>query len=156
MSGRVEYLFNQVSRGAQAIAPGGVAQEERNLARSLEKWMDRLTNWVRSDTMGVQYALVAEVDGHYPDVKNGGSKWLAAGDVWKYGETTQVMLDEKLALTVQYRYSAVRLSVTGQGVLFVVQEVGTVPLMKMAEQQKLFDYRRTHGGDNPPGNPVNH
>lgn len=37
--------------------------------------------------MGVQYALRATVSGCYPNVR-GGTTYLNAGDVWKYGETT--------------------------------------------------------------------
>jgi RHS repeat-associated protein len=36
---------------------------------------------------GLQYALVASVDGHYPDVRKG-TTFLKAGEIWKYGETT--------------------------------------------------------------------
>ena len=35
-----------------------------------------------------QYALVARTDGHYPDVRNPRGVYLAKGDVWKYGQTS--------------------------------------------------------------------
>ena len=93
--------------------------------------------------MGVQYALRATVSKEYPNVR-GGTTYLKAGDVWKYGETTQYPPEN--------RYGG-ELNLKNRNLKFVIESSGTQKQMKKEEKYKIYSYFITHG-HLPPGNSI--
>lgn len=89
--------------------------------------------------MGVQYALTAKTSGYYPNVR-GGTKYLNAGDVWKYGETTS-----------SDRYSDKYLRTMGLN--FVPQFPGNQMEIKIQEKVMIYGYFFSTGSL-PPGNSI--
>ncbi len=89
---------------------------------------------------GVQYSLCAIVSGYYRNVR-GGTVYLNAGDVWKYGETTDP----------NGRYSQAWLD--NNNLLFTPEYYGNQYECKAVEKAKLLKYFK----DNwtlPPGNKI--
>jgi hypothetical protein len=91
---------------------------------------------------GFQYSLRASIDGLYPNVR-GGTTPLKAGEVWKYGETTQG----------NARYSAKDLASIGPGVYLVPELIGNQIEIKIAEKSKIYTYVLTNFCL-PPGNKI--
>ncbi len=89
---------------------------------------------------GVQYALVATRSGCYPDVR-GGTRYLNAGDVWKYGETTNP--------AGRYSNAALR----SAGLEFIPEFYGTQTEIKIMEKIKIYNYYFAYG-QLPPGNRI--
>ncbi len=89
-----------------------------------------------------QYALIAESSGYYPDVRNGGTRFLNVGEVYKYG--TSVDPDTRYP---QAYYS------TGRGLLMEVQYTGTAYSVLAMEKYKLIIYAGVNG-DLPAGNKI--
>ncbi|MDY3344200.1 hypothetical protein PG326_02875 [Riemerella anatipestifer] len=71
-----------------------------------------------------------------------GTKFLNAGDVWKYGETTSLN-----------RYSEDYLKSIGGGLKMTPQFYGNQMQIKIAEKSKIYSYFITHG-ELPPGNKI--
>jgi len=98
---------------------------------------------------GVQYSLRANSSGEYPIMSSGssvptGTMHLNAGDVWKYGETTNP----------SGRYSADDLSTVGAGGVTQYNEfTGTQTQVKAMEKVKIYNYFITNG-QLPPGNKI--
>ena len=97
---------------------------------------------------GFQYALIANVSGNYPVYTLGsgtptGTKFLNAGDVWKYGETTS-----------SSRYDTRYLESIGVGGVTIKPEFyGNQMQIKIAEKSKIYNYFIKHG-ELPPGNKI--
>jgi hypothetical protein len=96
----------------------------------------------------VQYSLRAAVSGPYPIMTADssvptGTTMLNAGDVWKYGETTNPA----------GRYSQSQLSGIGPGVIQVNEFQGTQTQAKIAERAKIVNYY-IQKGQLPPGNKI--
>jgi hypothetical protein len=87
-----------------------------------------------------QYALIANSDGPYPDVRNG-TAYLNAGDVWKYGTTVDP----------SNRYSASYLSTLG--VSMQIQATETTSQVLVQEKLMLMQYAVSNGSL-PPGNKI--
>lgn len=97
---------------------------------------------------GFQYALIANKPGMYPVYSLGsklptGFKYLNAGDVWKYGETTMG----------NGRYLESNLNSIGGGVTLVPQFYGNQMQIKIAEKSKIYGYFLSNG-ELPPGNKI--
>jgi hypothetical protein len=88
---------------------------------------------------GTQYALTAKTSGHYPNVR-GGTTYLNAGDVWKYGETTS-----------SDRYSDKYLR--SMGLNFSPQFFGNQMEIKVQEKVMIYGYFFGNGSL-PPGNSI--
>ena len=98
----------------------------------------------RSDgPQGVQYALVATTSQDYPNTK-GGKTTLKAGEVWKYGETTQQPPEN--------RYGGKR-KLEERNLKMVTESSGSQKQMKIEEKRKLYSYFLKHG-HLPPGNSI--
>lgn len=96
---------------------------------------------------GFQYALVANYSGNYPVMVSGsslpmGSKYLNAGDVWKYGETTS-----------SDRYTNDYLNGIGKGVTQIPQYYGSQIQIKVQEKIMIYNYY-FQNGELPPGNKI--
>lgn len=91
---------------------------------------------------GFQYSLRATTSGNYPNVR-GGTLHLNAGDVWKYGETTQGF----------GRYSDSYLNTIGPGVRMVPEYFGTQTEIKVMEKVKIYNHF-FNNGTLPPGNRI--
>jgi hypothetical protein len=94
----------------------------------------------QTQKQGVQYSLRAIADGYYTDYTGGGTVFLKAGQVWKYGETTS-----------EHRYSDSFL--TANGLLFVPEFAGNQMEIKIAEKTKIYGYYIANGRL-PPGNKI--
>lgn len=153
VTGAFGYLFNHWEhRNGELVwvEDCGCNRTAEELGRALSQAIDKLGEVVdAAATMlrpGIQYSLRASSDGLYPDVR-GGVVELKAGDVWKYGETTQLSTD--LADLKQYRYSGA--SLLKSNLDFVVEHVGTQATAKYMEAIKLNGYVMFNG-QLPPGN----
>ena len=62
--------------------------EAKALLDKLQIEIEGIKSKDRGDKPTEQYALVAKADGYYPNVRTGKSDYLKAGDVWKYGQTS--------------------------------------------------------------------
>ena len=105
---------------------------------------EQLDNLIAKATVAgpqaVQYALVAERAGLYPTVR-GELVQLNAGDVWKYGISTDPA----------GRYPAQALGVLG--LRMDIQATGTLPQVYVAEKAQLIYYFISNGSL-PPGNRI--
>ncbi len=93
-------------------------------------------------TPGFQYSLRATEDGYYPNVR-GGTVYLNAGDVWKYGETTKGF----------GRYRESYLKSKGPELRMVPEFFGTQMDIKIAEKSKIYSYFFKNG-TLPPSNKI--
>jgi len=129
--------------GAPAMIAGGAAGGAVVGAAIAKAW-DQLDNLIARATeagpQAVQYALVAERAGLYPTVR-GELVQLNAGDVWKYGISTEPA----------GRYPAQTLSVLG--LRMDIQATGTLPQVYVAEKAQLIYYFISNGSL-PPGNRI--
>jgi hypothetical protein len=129
--------------GAPTMIAGGAAGGALAADAIANAW-DQLENLLSKATnagpQSVQYALVAERSGLYPTV-GGDLVQLNAGDVWKYGISTDPA----------GRYPAQALSVLG--LRMDIQAVGTLPQVYIAEKIQLINYAVTNGSL-PPGNRI--
>lgn len=122
----------------------GLAAIGAKATYEIQKIMDR-----QKGSQGYQYALTANVPGMYPVYTSGspfptGTKYLNAGDVWKYGETIQGV----------DRYDRSYLEGIGPGgVEMVPQFFGNQLQIKIAEKSKIYGYFLTHG-ELPAGNKI--
>ncbi len=55
--------------------------------KKLKKELSRILEKTHLTRPCIQYALVATQDGYYPSYNAGGTVFLKAGEVWKYGKT---------------------------------------------------------------------
>ena len=92
---------------------------------------------------GVQYALIATTSGDYPNTK-GGNTALKAGEIWKYGETTQSPPEN--------RYGG-KEALKKRHLKMMTESSGTQKQMKIEEKRKLYSYFLKHG-HLPPGNSI--
>jgi hypothetical protein len=95
-----------------------------------------------SETPGFQYSLRATISGEYPNVR-GGTTYLKAGDVWKYGKTT---LGDSI-------YSRDELSATGLGLKMFPEFYGNDITIRLMEKSKIYAYFMFHF-KLPPGNRI--
>jgi hypothetical protein len=131
--------------GAPAIISGGVASGAVTGIAIERAWSQLETLVEKANQPGpdaVQYALIAEASGVYPTA-TGGTTFMNAGDVWKYGVTG----------SPEPRYSRAFLTRTGMGLRMVPEVQGTRTQVFVAEKIKLIDYAITHG-ELPPGNKI--
>ena len=92
---------------------------------------------------GVQYALIATTSGDYPNTK-GGNTALKAGEIWKYGETTQSPPEN--------RYGGKR-KLEERNLRMEINYSGSQKQIKIEEKRKLYSYYLKHG-HLPPGNSI--
>jgi len=118
----------------------GMAAIGEGIDRAWDRLDTMIANALNSGPIETQYALVAQSDGFYPDVRNGWA-YLSAGEVWKYGTTVDPA----------GRYSGAYLS--GLGVSMDVQATGTASQVLIQEKIMLIDYAIGHGSL-PPGNSI--
>lgn len=118
-----------------------------SLSRSIDRLGDQLIEGVRSLGAGVQYSLRVTQAGVYMDVR-GNPVQLQPGDIWKYGETTQISTDLSLNMN-QWRYSGSQLRASNME--FVVEYAGTQIGSKFRQAIKLRTYVFLFG-TLPPGN----
>ncbi len=126
---------------AYTVATGVFLYDNRELLMKQGREMARIVEKALM-TPGFQYSLRARKAGYYPNVR-GGSTYLNAGDVWKYGETTQGFS----------RYSDNYLKNTGLGLEMIPEHFGSVWEIKLMEKSKIYGYFFTHG-TLPPGNRI--
>ena len=121
----------------------GIAAVTAKATYEIQKIMER-----DHGPQGFQYALIANVSGNYPVYTLGsgtptGTKFLNAGDVWKYGETTS-----------SSRYDTRYLESIGVGGVTIKPEFyGNQMQIKIAEKSKIYNYFIKHG-ELPPGNKI--
>lgn len=85
--------------------------------------------------------MVARTDGHYPDVRNPRGVYLAKGDVWKYGQTSNP----------EGRYSQDYLDSLNLDKIPEFQ--GTKEECLIMEKIKIYNYV-INNGQLPPGNKI--
>jgi len=150
MTAAFAYLFNQLSRGAgllgRSAAPVNDPLDPETLERRTNRGfaaLDRLM--VRADDVGpqeYQYALVAQRDGLFPNVRTPGiDMWLNAGDVWKIG--TSVDPD--------HRYS--QSYIKSLNLQMVPETTGSSFQVLVQEKIRLLGYMLTNL-NLPPGNKI--
>ena len=162
LTGALGYLFNQIASSAGRAASGaassgcnlcviqsydalGVASTEKRMTWE-EKYARNVGNLISraNDLMGpgYVYSLRATIDGFYPQLRDGFSLYMRAGDVWKYGET----------YTPETRYTR---SFFNQYSLEMKFELPVTNMFnaKIAEQSLLYIHTFLHG-DLPPGNRI--
>ena len=91
----------------------------------------------------MQYVLKAKVSQEYPNVR-GGTTYLKAGDVWKYGETTQYPPEN--------RYGG-KSALDKMNLTLDVEYIGTQKQIKIEEKRRLYSYFLKNG-HLPPGNSI--
>lgn len=121
------------------ILGGTIAYGVDKLYDKYQTEIDNITRKINGPT-GVLYALVAKADGNYVNVR-GGTTYLKAGEVWKYGETTNP----------EGRYSETYLG--GIGVKILPLFYGTQVEIKVQEKIMLYGYFWMNG-TLPPGNKI--
>ena len=89
---------------------------------------------------GEVYSLRATIAGDYPNVR-GGTTFLEADGVYKYGETTQP----------DARYSQKALEASG--LRYVPEYKGSQMMAKIVEKQRIYGYFFEYG-ELPPGNRI--
>jgi RHS repeat-associated protein len=89
---------------------------------------------------GFVYELRATRSGNYPNLNTGGTTYLNAGDVWKYGQTT-----------TNYRYS--EKSLTGKGLVMKPIYYGNQMEILIQEKYYIYGYYFMNG-HRPAGNPI--
>lgn len=129
--------------GAPGLIAGGTALGAVTGEAIANAW-DQLDNLLSKATnagpQAVQYALLAERAGLYPTV-GGGLVQMNAGDVWKYGISTDA----------PGRYPSQALSTLG--LRMDIQATGTLPQMYVSEKIQLINYAVSNGSL-PPGNRI--
>jgi RHS repeat-associated protein len=144
------YLFNQMSRGAGLrglnSAPVNDPLDPETLDRRTNRGfvaLDRLIT--RADDGGpqeYQYALVAQRDGMYPNVRTPGiDMHLNAGDTWKIGTS----------IDPDHRYSQSYLN--SLNVRMVPETTGSAFTVLVQEKIRLLGYMLTNF-NLPPGNKI--
>ena len=144
------YLFNQLSRGAGSrglnSAPVNDPLDPETLDRRTNRGfvaLDRLIT--RTDDAGpqeYQYALVAQRDGMYPNVRTPGiDMHLNAGDTWKIGTS----IDPDHRYTQSYLNSL--------NVRMVPETTGSTFQVLVQEKIRLLGYMLTNF-NLPPGNKI--
>jgi RHS repeat-associated protein len=131
----VAYLESPTGQAALRQIGNDIVALTQKMNDEIARIMDRLTG-----PQGVQYSLRASSSGCYPNAR-GGLNYLSAGDVWKYGETTNP----------NDRYSGSWLE--ENGLAFVPEVVGNQMEIKIAEKLKLYGYFFANG-NLPPGNMI--
>lgn len=91
---------------------------------------------------GFAYELVATKSGPYPNLNTGGTTYLNAGDVWKYGQTTQGF----------GRYTQSKLESQGLQMLPITPSGNQMQVL-IQEKYLIYGYFFLHG-HRPPGNPI--
>jgi len=117
--------------------------------RRLDKLNDDLFTGLWGLGAGVQYSLRVTVAGTYIDAFNM-PVYMNVGDVWKYGETTQIATDLSGGIR-QWRYSGA--SLVEANLEFVPEFVGSQVGAKFMEMVKLKAYIIANG-QLPPGNKI--
>lgn len=121
-----------------SIALGAVTGDQ--LERAI-KALPGLIAKIRGGRMEFQYAIVADFAGYYPDLRNGGQRWLNVGDVYKYG--TSADPDNR------YPDSYFRGGALSMRIEYVGPHYATLAM----EKHKLIVYAITHA-DLPAGNRI--
>lgn len=103
----------------------------------LNRLIDKSTD---SGPQAYQYALVAQRDGSYLDVRNGITE-LKAGDVWKYGTT----------INTDQRYPSSALE--SLNLRMEIQSSGTPSQVLVQEKLMLINHFISNGSL-PPGNKI--
>lgn len=136
---------NPVSDAGAGVELGGAALTALTLKAAYE-----ITKIMKKEpgAPAVQYSLRATVAGDYPVMTAGssvatGTMSLNAGDVWKYGETTDPTS----------RYSDSDLKSIGPGVKQFNEFEGTKTQARIAEKSKIVNYY-IQNGHLPPGNKI--
>ena len=96
----------------------------------LQKLQAELTKILAKTATGkicVQYALVATVDGYYPNYNRGGMIFLKAGEIYKYGKT---------CIGADRRYRDLK----QKKLIFVPQFRGTAEECLIVEKIKIYNY----------------
>ncbi|WP_426117474.1 hypothetical protein [Massilia sp. PWRC2] len=117
----------------------GAAQGQR-LDNAWSQLSGLLAKATAAGPLEYQYALIAQRDGAYPDVRNGLVQ-LKTGDVWKYGTTNDP----------NNRYVGTSLSTFN--LRMDIQSAGTRYQTLAAEKLKLIQYFISNG-ELPPGNRI--
>lgn len=120
------------------MAAGAVTGEA--IDRAWAQLQGLIAKATTSGPLEYQYALVAEVSGMYPDVRNG-LAYLNAGDVWKYGTT----------ITPGGRYPLAALGAFS--LRMDIQSTGTHYQVLAQEKIQLINYA-INNGTLPPGNRI--
>ena len=138
-------LLPEVAAYATAIS----AAELIYLSKKRDREIDRTWDRKLKNKYGVQYVLLATIDGDYPYSKNGdlSTVYLEKGQVWKIGET--IRWDSKNRK--QYRYSESWLR--ENNLKFIAAYEGTQGKIKIAEKKAIYTYYFRHG-HLPPGNRI--
>ncbi|WP_155960770.1 RHS repeat domain-containing protein [Flavobacterium daejeonense] len=123
-----------------AIAGGAAATYlySGDYVTKMQREIDRISERA-TGPQGFQYALTANTSGYYPNVR-GGTTYLNAGEVWKYGETTS-----------SDRYSQTYLN--SMGLKIEPQFVGNQMQIKIQEKIMIYGYFFGNGAL-PPGNKI--
>ena len=120
-----------------AISP----EEAKALLNKMELEIERIQSKDRGNKPTEQYALVAKSDGYYPNVRTGKGFYLARGDVWKYGQTSDP----------NGRYDSSYLE--NLNLVKVWEFSGTTEECLIMEKIKLYGYY-INNGCLPPGNKI--
>lgn len=96
----------------------------------------------RNKKLTETYALVANSDGYYPNVR-GGNVYLRKGEVWKYGQTSNSST----------RYPDKNIDLNKLGLDKVEEFIGTKEECLIVEKLKIYGYY-IDNGCLPPGNKI--
>jgi RHS repeat-associated protein len=139
----IECLLNPACRVAAAAATAAAVAK---VAQMCTATADKMATEIQGITernlgpYGEVYSLRASAAGDYPDVR-GGVVTLQAGDVYKYGETTQP--DSRYPVKV----------LEASGLTYQTEYVGSQLMSKVVEKQLIYGYFFENGGL-PPGNRI--
>ncbi|WP_426994316.1 RHS repeat domain-containing protein [Methylomonas sp. CM2] len=132
--------------GDYLLAGGVAAYGVYNAAMNNSALMDKMAKEVEKITQRPtgpdteQYSLRAVFSGSYPNVR-GGTVYLNAGDVWKYGQTSNP----------ESRYPAKQLAKAG--LEYVPEFRGSKVTALIQEKLKIYSYA-IENGELPPGNKI--
>jgi RHS repeat-associated protein len=127
--------FGEIVLGAAVIGVGAYTLADK-MATEIKGIAERKD----LGPQGEVYSLRATRSGEYPNVR-GGTTTLNAGDVYKYGETTQP--------DARYSETALRAS----GLRKVTEFEGTQMISKIVEKQRIYGHFFEYG-ELPPGNRI--
>ncbi len=116
-------------------------EEATQLLAKMEAEIQGIQSKDRGNSPTETYALVANSDGYYPNVKTGGQVYLQKGNVWKYGQTSDP----------EHRYTAAYMTdynLRMQDVFY-----GTKEECLIVEKIKIYGYY-IENGCLPPGNKI--